>query len=70
VSALPSTHHSTDPLQILQEVFGYADFRGPQADIVDHVVDGGDALVLMPTGGASRCATRFRPLHGGVPATA
>jgi ATP-dependent DNA helicase RecQ len=51
VSALPSTHHSTDPLQILQEVFGYADFRGPQADIVDHVVDGGDALVLMPTGG-------------------
>ena len=39
------------PLSILGEVFGYADFRGPQAAIVDHVVNGGDALVLMPTGG-------------------
>jgi ATP-dependent DNA helicase RecQ len=35
----------------LQEVFGYTDFRGAQADIVQHVVAGGDALVLMPTGG-------------------
>jgi ATP-dependent DNA helicase RecQ len=32
-------------------VFGYEQFRGPQAAIVDHVVAGGDALVLMPTGG-------------------
>ena len=39
------------PLDILSEVFGYSDFRGPQAAIVDHVVKGGDALVLMPTGG-------------------
>jgi len=39
------------PLSILQEVFGYPAFRGAQADIVDHVVGGGDALVLMPTGG-------------------
>jgi ATP-dependent DNA helicase RecQ len=37
--------------QILREVFGYDQFRGPQLDIVDHVVAGGDALVLMPTGG-------------------
>jgi len=37
--------------QILREVFGYDQFRGPQLDIVDHVVNGGDALVLMPTGG-------------------
>ena len=36
---------------ILQEVFGYAQFRGPQQAIVEHVVHGGDALVLMPTGG-------------------
>ena len=36
---------------ILQEVFGYASFRGPQQDIISHVVAGGDALVLMPTGG-------------------
>jgi len=32
-------------------VFGYSAFRGAQADIVDHVTAGGDALVLMPTGG-------------------
>ncbi len=37
--------------QILQEVFGYGAFRGPQQAIIGHVVDGGDALVLMPTGG-------------------
>ena len=36
---------------ILREVFGYAQFRGPQQDIIAHVVAGGDALVLMPTGG-------------------
>jgi ATP-dependent DNA helicase RecQ len=39
------------PSSILREVFGYAAFRGPQAGIIDHVVAGGDALVLMPTGG-------------------
>ena len=36
---------------ILHDVFGYERFRGPQAAIVDHVIGGGDALVLMPTGG-------------------
>ena len=36
---------------ILSEVFGYQAFRGPQQDIITHVVAGGDALVLMPTGG-------------------
>jgi ATP-dependent DNA helicase RecQ len=39
------------PLSILNDVFGYAGFRGAQADIVAHVAAGGDALVLMPTGG-------------------
>lgn len=39
------------PLSILQEVFGYEHFRGHQAEIVRHVTEGGDALVLMPTGG-------------------
>jgi ATP-dependent DNA helicase RecQ len=39
------------PQSILSEVFGYERFRGPQAEIVDHVIAGGDALVLMPTGG-------------------
>ena len=38
-------------LTVLQQVFGYDAFRGQQAEIVDHVIDGGDALVLMPTGG-------------------
>jgi len=36
---------------ILQRVFGYESFRGEQQAIVDHVITGGDALVLMPTGG-------------------
>jgi ATP-dependent DNA helicase RecQ len=36
---------------VLNQVFGYPDFRGRQQEIIEHVVDGGDALVLMPTGG-------------------
>jgi len=39
------------PLAVLNEVFGYPAFRGQQAAIVDHLCAGGDALVLMPTGG-------------------
>jgi len=39
------------PQQILSSVFGYEAFRGPQRAIVEHVVAGHDALVLMPTGG-------------------
>ncbi len=35
----------------LQDVFGYSSFRGEQQEIVEHMVAGGDALVLMPTGG-------------------
>ena len=38
-------------LDLLQTVFGYPAFRGQQGDIVEHVGSGGDALVLMPTGG-------------------
>ncbi|MGA8880881.1 MAG: RecQ family ATP-dependent DNA helicase, partial [Azonexus sp.] len=38
-------------LNVLRDVFGYPAFRGAQADIIDHVANGGDALVLMPTGG-------------------
>ncbi|MBF6498906.1 DNA helicase RecQ [Nocardia cyriacigeorgica] len=37
--------------QVLRRVFGYDSFRGDQGAIVDHLVAGGDALVLMPTGG-------------------
>jgi len=46
-SAAPIAEH----LRVLREVFGYADFRGPQRAIVEHVIGGGSALVLMPTGG-------------------
>src|SRR3970040_1867433 len=38
-------------LQLLNTVFGYPAFRGAQAEIIEHVAAGGDALVLMPTGG-------------------
>ena len=41
----------TQAHHVLANVFGYNAFRGPQADIVAHVLAGGDALVLMPTGG-------------------
>ncbi len=41
----------TDAQKILHSVFGYPAFRGEQAAIVDHLIAGGDALVLMPTGG-------------------
>ena len=39
------------PLEVLRTVFGHPDFHGAQREIVEHVVAGGDALVLMPTGG-------------------
>ena len=42
---------SKSPLQVLRTVFGYERFRGLQADVVDRLIGGGDALVLMPTGG-------------------
>ena len=38
-------------LSLLKSVFGYPAFRGAQAEIIEHVAGGGDALVLMPTGG-------------------
>ncbi len=37
--------------EILSTVFGYPEFRGLQDSIVAHVIEGGDCLVLMPTGG-------------------
>ncbi len=40
-----------DPRRVLETVFGYGSFRGRQEEIIRHVVAGGDALVLMPTGG-------------------
>ncbi len=45
----PATQYKSQ--QVLHDVFGYSSFRGEQQAIVDHVTAGGDALVLMPTGG-------------------
>ncbi|MCA0242711.1 MAG: DNA helicase RecQ [Proteobacteria bacterium] len=68
MSAVPQP--SADPAAILHQVYGYAAFRGPQQAIVEHVAAGGDALVLMPTGGGkSLCyqvpaIQRHRAGHG------
>jgi ATP-dependent DNA helicase RecQ len=51
VSLSSRSPQSPDAHHILHEVFGYDRFRGPQHAIVEHVIGGGDALVLMPTGG-------------------
>ena len=45
------TSRAESPQDVLRRVFGFPDFRGLQADAVNQVVGGGDALVLMPTGG-------------------
>ena len=50
-STAPLDHEQSQALHVLQTVFGYPAFRDRQAHIVDHVAKGGDALVLMPTGG-------------------
>lgn len=46
-----STATLADAQTILLETFGYRDFRGQQAEIIETVLGGADALVLMPTGG-------------------
>jgi ATP-dependent DNA helicase RecQ len=45
------TRLQEDPATALRRVFGFPGFRGQQEDVVRHVIAGGDALVLMPTGG-------------------
>ncbi|GAB3574928.1 DNA helicase RecQ [Leifsonia lichenia] len=46
-----STAKFASPAEALHTVFGYDSFRGEQAEIIDQLVSGGDAVVLMPTGG-------------------
>lgn len=46
-----ATMRSNDALDVLQTIYGYEDFRGQQQDIVNTLIEGEDALVLMPTGG-------------------
>ena len=45
----------------LKEFFGFSAFKGDQESIIRHLVAGGNAFVLMPTGAASRCAISFPP---------
>jgi len=47
----------------LAEVFGYAEFRPHQREIVEHVIGGGDAFVLMPTGGGKSLTFQIPALH-------
>jgi ATP-dependent DNA helicase RecQ len=58
---------SRDPLTVLEHVFGYRAFRGPQQAIIETLMAGGDALVLMPTGGGkSLCYQLPALLRDGV----
>jgi len=60
-------HTPTPASQILRDIFGYATFRGAQQEIIGHVASGGDALVLMPTGGGkSLCYQIPALMRGGV----
>ncbi|HOL64254.1 MAG TPA: DNA helicase RecQ [Accumulibacter sp.] len=57
----------TPALAILRRIFGYPAFRGQQAAVIEHLIAGGDALVLMPTGGGKSLCYQIPTLvRGGV----
>ncbi|MFI1296931.1 DNA helicase RecQ [Streptomyces noursei] len=49
--AAEGAREAGEAVQVLRRVFGYDAFRGDQQEIIEHVIGGGDAVVLMPTGG-------------------
>ena len=55
----------TQALSILELVFGFRSFLGKQAEIIEHVANGGDALVLMPTGGGKSLCFQIPALMRG-----
>lgn len=56
-----------DPLSILKTVYGYDTFRGWQREIIEHVIAGNHAFVLMPTGGGkSLCYQIPALIHPGI----
>lgn len=66
-SLVNSPTHYSSAQQRLHDIFGYTCFRGEQEAIIEHVVAGGDALVLMPTGGGkSLCYQLPALLRAGV----
>ncbi|ARW26004.1 DNA helicase [Pediococcus acidilactici] len=50
-----------DPQTVLKSNFGYDTFRPGQARVIDAVLHRQNVLAIMPTGAASRFATKFRP---------
>lgn len=63
------TEGVSNPLDLLKRIYGYSTFRGQQQAVVDHVVAGGDAVVLFPTGRENRSASRSRRSAAGASAS-